>query len=109
MTRWWQNRNSAGQAHRFSGVGTESRKMLYTVQSKVLEAALNLAASAGDADEHTVAAAAIDANGVTYNRTPLDQHASATDFASGVQATHDTARSTTQIARLSPTMRRASV
>ena len=40
--------------------------MLYNVQSKVLEAALNLAASLGDTDEHTVAAAAMDANGVIY-------------------------------------------
>jgi len=40
--------------------------MLYNVESKVLDAALKLAASLPDIDEHTVAAAAMDANGVIY-------------------------------------------
>jgi cytidine deaminase len=40
--------------------------MLYNVESKVLDAALKLAASLPDTDEHTVAAAAMDANGVIY-------------------------------------------
>jgi cytidine deaminase len=61
-----KNRNSADQMHRFSGPGTESRRMLHNVESKVLDAALTLAASLRDTNEHTVAAAAMDANGVIY-------------------------------------------
>jgi len=40
--------------------------MLFTVESRVLDAALKLAASLPDTDEHTVAAAAMDANGVIF-------------------------------------------
>ena len=40
--------------------------MLHTVESEVLDAALRLAASLPETDEHTVAAAAMDADGVIY-------------------------------------------
>jgi cytidine deaminase len=40
--------------------------MLFTVESRVLDAALKLAASLPDTDEHTVAAAAMDANGAIF-------------------------------------------
>ncbi|HEY5247952.1 MAG TPA: cytidine deaminase, partial [Dermatophilaceae bacterium] len=40
--------------------------MLYNVESKMLDAALELVASLPDTEEHTVAAAAMDANGVIY-------------------------------------------
>jgi cytidine deaminase len=40
--------------------------MLWTVESRLVDAALKLVASLPDTDEHTVAAAAMDANGVIF-------------------------------------------